>query len=65
MADNPNRRDKRDRSRVSSQDFEIQHVASKLRVSPQAVAGAKRAVGNNRERVETYIRERKKAGAYK
>ena len=64
MADNPRMRDGRYRSRVSKQPWEISHVAKKLNVSVQAVTGAKRAVGTSRDRVEAFIRDRKKGGYY-
>ena len=46
-----------DRKKVnSSQDYELSHVATKMKVSIQQVVGAKRATGSNdREVIEKYI----------
>lgn len=58
MPDNRNNRGRQDRSRVSSQDFEVAHLMKKFKVSRQQVVGAKRAVGNSRAKVEHYLRDR-------
>jgi hypothetical protein len=52
-----------DRKKVnSSQDYEIKHVAEKLNVSTQQVAGAKRATGSNdRKVIEQYITDKQKS----
>ncbi|RYZ54975.1 MAG: DUF3606 domain-containing protein [Sphingobacteriales bacterium] len=59
MPDNKNKRDGRDRSRVSgSEYYELRYMAEKYGVSTQQVSGAIRAVGNDRKKVEAYIKER-------
>jgi len=52
----------KDRKMVnSSQDWEISHVATKMGVSSQAVAGAKRATkSNDRITIENYLKEKGK-----
>lgn len=51
-----------DRKKVnSSQDWEIAHVATKMKVSTQAVVGAKRATkSNDRVVIENYLSSKKK-----
>lgn len=51
-----------DRKKVnSSEDYELSHVAEKMKVSIQQVVGAKRATGSNdRKVIEEYISERGK-----
>ena len=51
-----------DRKKVnSSQDWEISHVAKKMGVSSQAVAGAKRATkSNDRTVIEKYLSDKGK-----
>lgn len=45
----------------SSEDYELAHVAQKMKVSIQQVVGAKRATGSNdREVVESYIKDKAK-----
>ncbi|MEJ2884208.1 DUF3606 domain-containing protein [Pedobacter sp. GR22-6] len=46
-----------DRKKVnSSEDYELSHVAEKMKVSLQQVVGAKRATGSNdRKVIEEYI----------
>lgn len=57
MTDNKNMQDGRDRNQVAgNQDYELQHVAEKMNVSVQAVRQAIEAVGNDREKVEEYLR---------
>lgn len=57
MADNKNIQDGRDRSRVSgSEDYEVQHLAEKLNVSAEDVRRAIEQVGNNREKVEAFLK---------
>ena len=59
MADNKRKKDGRDRSRVSgSEYYELRYLADKYDVSPQQVSGAIRAVGNDRKKVEQYIKQR-------
>jgi len=61
MPDNKNNRGARDRARVSgSEQWEIDHMKTKFNVSGQQVAGAIRAVGNSRKKVEEYLRNRSK-----
>lgn len=57
MADNKDLRDGRDRLRVSgSEDYELQYMAEKLNVSTEEVRRAVEQVGNNREKIEEYLR---------
>jgi predicted DNA-binding protein YlxM (UPF0122 family) len=57
MADDKNKQDGRDRSRVSgSEDYELQHIADKLNVSTEEVRRAIDKVGNSREKIEEYLR---------
>ena len=52
----------KDRKSVnSSQDWEISHVATKMKVTTQAVVGAKRATGSNdRTVIEKYLGDKGK-----
>jgi predicted DNA-binding protein YlxM (UPF0122 family) len=57
MADDKNMQDGRDRSRVSgSEDYELQYLAEKLNVSTEEVRNAIEKVGNNREKIEEYLK---------
>jgi hypothetical protein len=57
MTDNKNNRDERDRSRVASgEEYELRYLAEKLNVSAEEVRNAIEKVGNNRDKVEEYIR---------
>jgi len=57
MADDKNLRDNRDRSRVAgSEDYEVQHLAEQLNVSNEEVRKAIEKVGNNREKLEEYLK---------
>ena len=57
MADNKDLRDGRDRSRVSgSEEYEIQHIAEKLNVSAEEIRRAIEQVGNNREKIEEFLK---------
>ena len=59
MTDNKNGRDGRDRTRVSgSEDYELQYLAEKLNVSNEEIRKAIEQVGNNREKIEEYLRGR-------
>jgi hypothetical protein len=61
MADDKNLRDGRDRSRVSgSEEYELQYLAEKLNVSTEEIRRAIEKVGNNREKVEEYLRGNRK-----
>jgi hypothetical protein len=57
MADKKENRDGRDRSRVSStEEYELRHVAQKFNVSTDDVRKAIEAVGNEREKIEEYLK---------
>jgi hypothetical protein len=58
MVDNPRKRGKLERRKASGQSHEIEYLMTKFKVSRQAVVGARRAVGNNRQKVEAYLRSR-------
>ena len=61
MTDNKKKRDGRDRSKVSgTENYEVNYLKKKYKVSGQQVAGAIRAVGNSRAKVETYLKQAKK-----
>jgi hypothetical protein len=63
MPDSRNNRGGRDRSRVAAgQKWEVSYVAGKFGVSSQQVTGAVRAVGNDRKKVEAYLRDKAKSG---
>lgn len=56
MSDNLKSRSGRDRQRVAAgQDWEINYMKDKFNVSSQQVAGAVRAVGNSRKKIEEYL----------
>ncbi|WP_129714062.1 DUF3606 domain-containing protein [Pedobacter sp. SYP-B3415] len=57
MADDKNKVDQRDRSRVAGdEDYEIDYLAEKLGVSRDQVRDAIKAVGNDRSAVEKHLR---------
>lgn len=57
MGDNKKIKDGRDRAKVSSRErFEIDYLKKKFEVSGQQVAGAVRAVGNKRKKIEEYLK---------
>jgi len=59
MSDNKNLRDNRDRSRVSgNEDYELSYLQEKLGVSREQVMDAIKAVGNDRQKVEDYLKNR-------
>lgn len=62
MSDNKNKKDARDRNKVSgSENYEIQYFKDKMGVSSQAVTGAIRATGSNDRKVlEKYLKEKQK-----
>jgi hypothetical protein len=61
MADDKNKRDGRDRSRVSgSEEYELQYLAEKLNVSAEEVRRAIEQVGNSREKVEEYLKDNRR-----
>jgi hypothetical protein len=60
MSDDKNKKDARDRNRVSgSEDYELQYLEEKLRVTREQILEAIASVGNDREKVETYLSEKK------
>ena len=60
MADDKNIRDQRDRNRVAAdEDYEIDYLVEKTGASREQVREAIKAVGNNREKVEQYLKRRK------
>jgi hypothetical protein len=59
MADNKNLRDDRDRSRVAgNEEYELEHVARRFGVSLEEVRTAVQQVGNSREKIEEYLRNK-------
>ena len=57
MADDKNLRDNRDRERVAgNEEYEVNYLGQKLNVSAEEVRRAIEQVGNNREKVEEYLR---------
>lgn len=60
MADDKNKQDGRDRSRVSASDeHELRYVAEKMNVSVDRVKEAIDKVGNQRDKVEEFLRGNK------
>lgn len=60
MADDKNLRDGRDRSRVSgSEEYELQYLAEQLNVSTDEIRNAIEKVGNSREKIEEYLKEKR------
>jgi hypothetical protein len=58
MADDKKIRDGRDKSKVSKEeDYEVKYMAEKLGVSAEKIRAAIALVGNERARVEAYIRK--------
>jgi uncharacterized protein DUF3606 len=64
MADDMTKVGKGDRIRASLQKHEVQYIARKFKITGQAAAGAIRAAGPMRAKVEAYIAEKKKNGSY-
>jgi hypothetical protein len=59
MADNKDLRDQRDRNRVAGDEsYELAYLEEKMGVSRQQVKAAIKAVGNDRQKVEEYLRGR-------
>lgn len=59
MADDKNLRGGQDRSRVAgNEEYELQHIAQKLGVSAEDVRRAIEQVGNNREKIEEFLRSK-------
>jgi hypothetical protein len=60
MPDDKNIRDQRDRNRVAGDEqWEISYMMEKTGASREAVEKAIAAVGNNREKVEEYLKNRR------
>jgi hypothetical protein len=60
MGDNKNIQDGRDRSKVSSSEtYELAYLEKELGVSREEVQKAIQAVGNNREKVTQYLKNKK------
>jgi hypothetical protein len=60
MPDNKNERGQQDRSRVSGEEkWELNYMMEKFNVTGEEVQEAIKAVGNSREKVEDYLRNRK------
>ncbi len=58
MADDKDLRGRQDRSRVAGdEDYEVQYLANKLGVSEEEVRTAIHAVGNDRKKVEAYLKQ--------
>jgi hypothetical protein len=58
MPDNKDSRDQRDRNRVAGdENYELSYLQEKLGVSREQIRSAIEAVGNNREKVEEYLRK--------
>jgi hypothetical protein len=59
MSDNKSKQDGRDRSQVDpNEGYELAYLEEKLGVSRDAVRKAVEAVGNNREKVEEYLKKK-------
>ena len=59
MADNREKRNGRDRSRIAAnEDYELRYIANKLGVTEKEVREAIAAVGNERQKVEEYLQQR-------
>jgi hypothetical protein len=57
MADDKNLRDQMDRNRVArDENYEVDYLVEKTGASREQVTEAIRAVGNNREKVEEYLK---------
>jgi Protein of unknown function (DUF3606) len=57
MADNKDIRDGRDRSRVAgNEEYELSYLAEKLGVPTEKVRQAIQEVGNDRQKVEEYLK---------
>jgi hypothetical protein len=65
MADDITKIGKGDRIRAGLQKHEVQYLARKHQITGQAAAGAIKAVGPMRAKVEAHIKQQKKDGVYK
>lgn len=60
MADDKNLRDQRDRNRAAgNEDYEIDYIVEKTGATREEVRKAIKAVGNDRQKVEEYLRKNK------
>ena len=58
MADDKNLRGQQDRSRVAgNEDYELDYLARQLNVSREEVKAAIAAVGNDRDKIEQYLKK--------
>jgi hypothetical protein len=59
MADDPSKRDYRDKTRINmKQPYEIAYWKERFGVSAQALGAAVRAVGTSVKKVEEYLKEK-------
>jgi hypothetical protein len=59
MADDPSKRDYRDKTRINTkQRHEMEYWRGRFSVSGQQIAGAVRAVGPSVKKVEAYLKEK-------
>lgn len=58
MSDDKNKKDARDRNRVAGdEDFELDYLVEKHGVTRDQVREAIKEVGNDREKIETYLKK--------
>ena len=58
MSDNKQIHDERDRNRVAgNEDYELAYLETKMNVSREQVMMAIKAVGNDREKVEAWLKK--------
>ena len=58
MADNKDKQDGRDRSQVSgNENYEVDYLAKTLGASAEQVREAIKAVGNDRKKLEEYLKK--------
>jgi len=61
MADDKNLRDQRDRNRIAgNEDYEIDYMVEKTGASREEVKQAIKAVGNDRQKIEEYLKKGKR-----
>lgn len=59
MSDNKLLKGKADRSKVAGgESYEVSYLAHQLGVSYQQITGAIRVVGNDREKIKSYLRRK-------
>lgn len=62
MADDPNKKDFRDRNRVAGdQDYEVQYFAEEMGISPEQVRELIGRFGNDREMLEREVAKMKRS----